>query len=959
MRRRAIGNYIRVAIIVFFSLALASRGFAQAGTGTLRGQITDPSKAAVVGARVLLTTPDGKSLGAETDRDGLYEIKNLAPGKYVVKVIAKGFAMYEKDDVAIAANQIQKLDVAMTIEEQTTKVVVTDTPVTVDVAPESNATAIVMTGKDLEMLSDDPDELQSDLEALAGPSAGPNGGQFYIDGFTAGQLPPKSSIREIRINQNPFSSEFDKLGYGRIEIFTKPGTDTWHGQLYLSGNSSDFNSRNPFVTEEPGYESTQVSASVGGPMSKKSSFFFQFERRDINDTSVVSAFILDPSFNPIPFNDAVPNPRTRMNFGPRVDLQIGKNNYLTVRYQYWRNNEMNDGVGPFALASQGYNTLSTEQTVQISDTQMLGTKIVNETRFQYLDQNTNNLAQSPSPAVNVLGAFLGGGNGIGMIDDLQHHYELQNYTSIAMSKNNLKFGGRLRVLQDANNSRASFNGNFTFASLTAYQITEQGIANGLTPAEILAAGGGASQFSIITGSPLANVTLVDAGLFVQDDYRVRQNLSLSFGLRFESQNNISDHADWAPRLGIAWGIGRRKSAPKTVLRAGYGFFYDRFTSDLVLQAERLNGITQQQLIVTAPDFFPPNAPTPAQLIGATSVPTVYALSPNLRAPVNMQGAVTLERQVSKIANVSVTYINSRGVHGLLTRNINAPLPSGDRPDPTEGNIYQYESDGVFRQNQMIASGNVRAGTRLTLFGYYTLNYAKADSNGAGSFPMNQYNLAEDYGRAAYDIRNRAFVGGTIGLPHGFRLSPFVVATSGAPFNIVIGQDLNGSSIFNNRPAFASPLSDPANVVVTKYGTFDTVPEPGETIIPINYSNGPAHFTFNLRASKTFGFGKSTKAQAAGGGGGGRGGGGPGGGGPGGGGGGRGGGPPMGGMGGMMGGGGGTGQRYNLTFSVSARNLFNNVNLAAPVGTLARPCSANRTRSPAGRFPARPPIGKST
>src|ERR1700749_672012 len=116
------------------------------------------------------------------------------------------------------------------------------------VDPAANAGAIVIQGKDLEALSDDPDELQSDLQALAGPSAGPNGGEIYIDGFTGGTLPPKSSIREIRINQNPFSAQYDKLGYGRIEVFTKPGTDEYHGQFYLMGNDSVFNTSNPFAS---------------------------------------------------------------------------------------------------------------------------------------------------------------------------------------------------------------------------------------------------------------------------------------------------------------------------------------------------------------------------------------------------------------------------------------------------------------------------------------------------------------------------------------------------------------------------------------------------------------------------------------------------------------------------------------------------------------------------------------
>src|SRR6202022_4461039 len=162
-------------------------------------------------------------------------------------------------------------------------------PAQLDVNPANNANTIVLTGKDLDALSDDPDDLQAELQALAGPSAGPNGGQIYIDGFTGGQLPPKASIREIRINQNPFSAEYDKLGYGRIEILTKPGTDQFHGQLYLSGTSSAFNSKSPFVQTQPGYETTQFSGNVGGPLSKKASFFFNLERRDINDSSVIDA----------------------------------------------------------------------------------------------------------------------------------------------------------------------------------------------------------------------------------------------------------------------------------------------------------------------------------------------------------------------------------------------------------------------------------------------------------------------------------------------------------------------------------------------------------------------------------------------------------------------------------------------------------------------------------------------
>src|SRR6266446_5168145 len=315
---------------IFFSLLLfANVSLAQSASGVLRGQVTDPSGAAVTNATVVMTPPASSPLTTQTNSQGMYEFKGLPPGKYALNVIAQGFTVYENDNASIA-DQPLRLNVQLTIAVEEQKIQVSDTAPTVDVNPGNNAGAIVLSGKELEALPDDPDELQSDLEALAGPSAGPNGGQMYIDGFTAGQLPPKASIREIRINQNPFSSEYDKLGYGRIEIYTKPGTDQFHGQFFLMGNTSALNSRSPFKrlpagTDPPGYDSTQYSANFGGPLGKKASFFFNIERRNINDLSIVSAQIVDPATLAIsPFSDAVAHPQRRTNLSPRFDYQVSQ-----------------------------------------------------------------------------------------------------------------------------------------------------------------------------------------------------------------------------------------------------------------------------------------------------------------------------------------------------------------------------------------------------------------------------------------------------------------------------------------------------------------------------------------------------------------------------------------------------------------------------------------------------------
>ncbi|HYM78875.1 MAG TPA: carboxypeptidase regulatory-like domain-containing protein [Candidatus Dormibacteraeota bacterium] len=933
-------NYLFIVVVLLLSLCVPW-SFGQDVTGALRGQVTDPSGAAIPGASVILTPATGAPIVVQSSAQGTYEFKNMAAGKYILTVAASGFTLYENDGVVVA-DQPLRLNVALTIEVETQKVQVSDTAATIDVNPNSNAGAITISGKELEALPDDPDELLSDLQALAGPAAGPNGGQMYIDGFTAGQLPPKASIREIRINQNPFSSEYDKLGYGRIEIFTKPGTDKFHGQFFMQGNDSAFNSHNPFAGPQPGYDTTQYSGNVGGPLGKSASFFFNAERRNINDLAAISAETLDQNFQPLLTQESVANPRHRTNISPRLDYAVTKNNTLTARYQYYRDTEDNNGVGQFSLPSQGHNDTSTEQTFQIGDTQVYGSKIVNETRFQFLHESSSQSPLSTDPAISVRGAFGGGGSSQGTSSDQQNHYEVQNYTSLIHGNHTMKFGARVRALHDANISTSGFNGTFTFSSLagstdlTCHVVGDPGFLPSTTPcpvsyqyAQQQVQGGGtpyATQLSITTGLPSISLTTYDAGLYVQDDWRVRPNITLSYGLRFETQNAIHDRGDWAPRVGFAWGVGGRSAPPKVVIRGGFGMFYDRFGSDQILQTERVDGVVQQQYVINNPTCYPIATNCDLSSVGA-AIPTIYEISPRLHAPYTLQTAVSVERQVTKSATLSLTYLSSRGFDQFTTINANAPGPPYN---PANGNRYQYVSEANFRQNQLIANSNVRVGSKVQLFGYYTLNYANSDSSGVSSFASNSYNISQDYGRASFDTRNRLFLGGSIAFPYAIRLSPFMVASSGSPFNITAPNDLNGDSIFNDRPGVvshttcATTSNTPASTIYcTPIGTFDAAgASAGVPLAPINYGTGPSHFVLNLRLTKAIGFGAKVKGTSGnqggpGGGGGPRGGGGHG---------------PLFGGGPMMSGP-STDRRYNLTLGVNVRNVFNKVNTANPVGVL--------------------------
>jgi hypothetical protein len=963
-------------LIASLILICATTGLAQAPTATLSGKVTDQTGAVIPGATVTATAPSGKPSATTTDQAGAFQIQSLPPGSYSVTAKAKGFAPLKQQGVVLTTEHPVNLNLTLQIPVQEEKVQVEgeEGRPQLDISSESNASSLVIKGKDLDALSDDPDELQAELQALAGPSAGPDGGQIYIDGFTGGQIPPKSSIREIRINQNPFSAQYDKLGYGRIEIFTKPGSDKFHGQFFFNDSNSVLNSRNPFVyTPQPSYNTDIFDGNFGGPISKKASFFIDASRRNINEFAPINATTLDANSLPTHVTEAVSNPRTRTNFSPRFDFQLSQNNTLTVRYHLSHDTDQNAGLSQFSLPSQAYNENETEHSIQISDSQILSPRAVNETRFRWERDTDHIFPVSGATAVQVEGAFSSGGNSQGTVRDTENNYEFQNYTSITHGNHLIKFGMRIRALDESNFANPNFNGTIVFSpvivggqlvsALTAYQNALAGQCSQSGSAAC------PSQIKISTGQPLLQFNLIDAGLYAEDEWRARPNLAFTSGLRFETQNDIHDRGDFAPRLGVAWGIGSDgRAAPQTVLRAGFGMFYDRFGQNLLEEAYRYSGgpDSQQSVTLQNPGFFTPQLAfnQVSQAGGPTIASNIYQISPDIRAPYTIQSAVSVERQITKAATLSLTYLNSRGEHFFYVRNTNAPFVVGGLPpNPNAGNIYQYNSGGIFRQNQLIANARVAVGRKVSLFGFYTLNYANSNVSGGGggssfsnsmlssaSFLSNSYDPMADYGRAAFDVRHRALIAGSIEVPYGFRLSPFIVINSGAPYNITTGQDNNGDSIFNDRPISVSAAGCPTVVLTgtqycTPIGTFNTAILPGtpvSNLVPINYGLGPGSATFNLRLSKTFGFGRETKGGGAGGGGD------------------RG--PRMGsGLGGrglssagaggnaMFFGGGSTNRTYNLTLSIMARNLLNSVNPGPPVGSLSSPFFAQSISIAGGPF----------
>ncbi|AFL87186.1 hypothetical protein Terro_0859 [Terriglobus roseus DSM 18391] len=931
---------LSVALLSLGSIATvnlaATRAYAQtAGAGVVTGYVLDPDQAAIPGATVTLTPAKGGAMTTTSGADGAYSFRSVPMGTYSLTVSMSGFASFVRQGVRVTGATLT-INTAMAVQSANTEIDVTTQSNAVSVDPDSNGSAVVIKDKDLEALSDDPDELSDELSALAGPSAGPSGGQIYVDGFTGGQLPPKSSIREIRVNQNPFSAQFDKQGFGRVEVFTKPGTDSYHGNASIQFNDKLFNTSSPFLgatNQQPDYHRIFFLGSLTGPLTKTSSYSLAGSHRTIQDNSIFAGSIISTgpgsnvlcapgnaacSLNPYPDGArATFHPQTRYDFTPRIDLALGEKNTLTIRYQFEHGSAQNAGLGATQINTVATNTSTHEHQLQISDTQILSQKVINETRLALVRAVSSSLPQSVAPTVSVPGYFTGGGASGGTQSSTADRLEIQNYTSVALQKNFIRAGMRLRVYRQAQFSTSNANGTFSYSSAADY------IAN--RP----------FQYRITSiANPRIEGHLTDVSFYAEDDYRVKPNLTLSYGMRYEAQGAINSAADLAPRVAVSYGIPRKKGNPTTVVRAGFGIFYDRFDIGGVINSRQQNGVNQIALIYSLPTGVCTPGNTAGCGGGATTSQTIYQLAPNLRSAYNMQTAFGVDQQLGKRSTVSFNYLNNLGVHQFLSRSL---------PASGTNKLYSYQSGGVFRQNQFIVNFRTQIGTRFSLVGFYALNFAKSNANGAGVFPTDSLNPATDYGRALFVNKHRITLFGNWQAPFGINASPFLIVNSGNYYNVTAGRDLNLDTVTNDRAGFANGVSGNCR------NAADFIGGPGSTTVvtaanrlPPGYCTGPSNVQMNLRLVKAFGFGKRIRPGGADAAGGGAGAGGPrgGGGGPRGGGGGG----PRGGGGGRGGGSISSGHKYNFNAGVQVQNLFNYVPYTTPNASLSSPLLFGRSQS---------------
>ena len=920
----------RAALCMLMFGALSIAAYSQDQT-ELKGLVTDQQGAIIVGVDIVLSAPGGQTYKTKTNEKGEYRIAAIAKGIYTLTISGEGFSTFTKE-VDLTKKSINTLDARMEIAVEEKITVNSDNDInSVSVEPEANVSGITLEGPDLAVLPDDPDDMLAMLKEMAGAT---EDAQVYVDGYREnGRLPPKEAILAIRINNNPFSAQYTEPGFGRIEIITKPGTNNFHGGGRFNFDDQYFNARNAFSLVRPPLSRETYNAFLTGPIIKnKWDFFVNFERRNIATETPINATILNPTTHaPEPFFSSIVVPQTLNNFEIRTHYLADSKNNVGVWYRHTSNVMDEQGVGGFSLPSLAAASFSADNTLRLSLTTVVNETSVNEIRTEFSRRTANIRAGDTAPEISVVDAFASGGNQGSLLNDsLSNNFAFSDDLTYTHKRHTIKAGFRTDGGQIEDTNEANFGGSFTFAGIPAMNgapalsplMQYQDVLNGVP-------GVHPTQFSIVTGDPFVGLTQWDFAWYINDEWKFSKSLDISLGLRQELQTHLDYWKNFAPRFSLAWSPDRKR---QSVIRVGSGLFYTIVTSAVAQALVLGNGVQQHQLIQTNPLFC---CATPTSFAGFSEGTEQRIIEDrNIRMPYSWITTLTYERTLPLKIQASAAYTYQRGDHLLREVDLNQPFafsitaanPNGIRPDPALGPVLDVQSTGALTRNELRLNANRRFG-KVYIFSNYIRSSTYTNTSGWSSVAANSANLAQEWGRASYDFRNRGFVGGSVSLPHGITAAPYIFAQSGGPFNIITGSDTNGD-LFTLRPAFAG-INTPG-AVSTPYGLLNPHPAPGEQLIPRNFGQAPGSFNVNLNLSKSFGFGPllassnpgRRRGQGGGGGGGGRGGGGRG--------------------GGMGPGGGGdsgfsdSGRRYTLTIFAYAQNLLNHVNLTNINGDLIAP-----------------------
>ena len=752
------------AIRVLIALLLTAAPCPAQSSASLEVIVKDPTGALISKAQVqLFKNGKPQSLGS-TNQRGEARFNKLAAGSYQVHIEAAGFKALDLTDVDLTPGPHRR-EVTLEIDVIKVDVDVEEEARVRNTNPNGPAFSNVLTADQIAQLPDDPDEFENAINQLAGPGA-----QIRVNGFRGGKLPPKSQIREIRFRMNPYAPENHDAGFGLVDITTKPGVNSWHGSFNFGFRDESLNARQVFAPFRGPEQQRRFGLSMDGPIWKnRTSLFLNADGSLFFDARPI--FATTPSGT---LSDLAYRPSRRLNLDARLEHALTKTH--TSRFQFQRNASALDnlGVGDFDLPSRGYSQDQTEYIARLGDSGVFGKKFFNEMRLQARWLHTEARSVSLGQTILVPGSF---NDGSAQRSGGRRHleFELADNVDYAIEKHGIRFGGQLETGGYRSNDRTNAFGTYQFADLTAYE-------DGLP-----------TQYTQRIGDPTVKYRQYQFGWYVQDDFRVRKNLTLSYGARHEFQNHVPGKFNIAPRLGFVWSPKKNGSI---TIRGGAGIFYDWFTAQTYEQTLRVDGQRQRDLVIANPGFPNPFSGGMQTVLPPSRIQT----DPDLQIPYIMQSSIGLETNPFKKFRLTTNYQYQRGVHLLHGRNLNAPIPGFGRPDPAVGNITNIESSAYQSSHRlMVGIGSAKFVQGLFWNINYLLMKNTNEADSPFSLPADNFNLRADRGPAATDFRH--LISGFISkrLPMGLSISTIFQATSALPYNITTGFDNNGDTVINDRP----------------------------------------------------------------------------------------------------------------------------------------------------------------
>jgi hypothetical protein len=763
---RIVAHQFRAISVLVAFLITVHVCFAQgSATTSLTVVVRDPSGALVSKALVQLLANNKLQSALQTNQKGEARFNRVALGQFQIHIEAAEFKTQDVQTVAVNPGA-NTTEVTLEIDAIKADVDVAEEAAVRNTNPNGTAFSNVLTSEQIAQLPDDPDEFENAINQLAGPGA-----QIRVNGFRGGKLPPKSQIREIRFRLNPYAAENHDAGFGLVDITTKPGVNAWHGSFNFGFRDEAMNGRQAFAKFRGPEQQRRFGLSLDGPLWKnRTSLFLNADGSLFFDAKTIVAKLPSGDFSDLAFR-----PSRRLNLDARVEHAVNK--IHTARFQFQRNATLqnNLGVGDFDLASRGFSQNQTEYIARVADSGTIGKKLYNEVRLQTRWTDTEARSVNLGRAILVPGAFNDGSaqrfGGRNWFD-----FELADNVDYAMEKHGLRFGVQIEGGHYSSNDSTNAFGTFQFADLAAYLA------------------GTPTQYTQRIGDPSVSYSQYQTGWYIQDDYRFRKNLTVSYGVRQELQTNGPGKFNLAPRLGFVWSPFKKSNV---TVRGGSGIFYDWLGAQTYEQTLRVNGQRQRDLVVANPGY-----PNPF-IGGVQTIPPAsrIQLDPDLQQPYIIQSSLGVETTALKFVRLTTNYQYQRGVHMLHGINLNSPILGVGRPDPSAGNITNIESSAYTSVHRLM----VGVGPAKFVNGFFwNVNYLfmrntnEADS--PFSLPSNNFNLQADRGPAASDFHYLISAFMSKRLKKGFGISAIVQATSALPYNVTTGFDDNRDTVINDRPA---------------------------------------------------------------------------------------------------------------------------------------------------------------